>query len=493
MNQFLVGIDAGSTLLKAVVFDRHGIEVGSGSAQVEVTSKHPNWQERDLSELWQACVDALGRACQDSGIEPHQIAALGIVGHGDGAYLVDEHGTPVRAGIMSTDTRAADFATELSQDPTGTTLLELTGTIPFAASGGPLALWLREHEPENFSSTKHFLLCKDWLRYCFTGEIATDPTDGSDAFMDLHTPTWNSTVLDVLGLPELAEKLPPIMGSRLVAGGVTQVVAELTGLQVGTPVVSGCHDVHAAALGLGAATPGSWSALLGTWSINQVMADRPIVSPVWQSRQSIFPGTWLHMATSPTSASNIDWTCRLLGVSSNDRTTPIWQETWSLLDSGAQLPDFLPFIYGHPIAPAIGGQLSDIHGGHTAAHVLASVVRGVVFNHWLHLSFLQESFGAPAFIRVTGGGSRSPQICQLLADLSGSVIEVVDINEPGALGAALLAGNAVGLIDLESSPPHTPVSGKFEPRAAGTRDRVLEEFSAYRAVAMAALGLNSGA
>ena len=316
----LLGIDAGGTVVKAVMFELDGTPVAAGHARSTSWHPQPGWAERDADDVWSACATAV-RACLNQAADTlpawpgaGAIAAVGLVGHGDGAYLVDGHGEPVLA-IAATDGRAVDEARALATDR----VLALSGTHPFPGSPPALAAWLAVHDPGALDRSAAWLMSKDWLRFKLTGEVGTDETDASGAFTDVSTGAYSDELIDAAGFTAWRRLLPPIRHSADVVGGVTADAAAATGLAVGTPVVCGAHDCDGAALGMGAIEPGQLSLIAGTFSINQVVTPVLATDARWQARRFVWPGEFLAMATSPASASNLDWFVREFGP---ERTGP---------------------------------------------------------------------------------------------------------------------------------------------------------------------------
>jgi L-xylulokinase len=248
------------------------------------------------------------------------------------------------------------------------------------------------------------------------------------------------------GLSALADKLPPMCAPAAVAGHVTAGAAALTGLAEGTPVVTGAHDVDCAAVGVGAVGAGAVSVVMGTFAINQVVSADVRLDHRWQARSFLTPGRWLHMSTSPSSASNLDWAVRLLGpFDAAGRPDFAAAVAAGIAVDPAGAPLFLPFLYGSAHG-AVGAAFAGISGAHGRPELLRAVLDGVAFSHRTHLDALRSAFDLAAAgpARLCGGGSRSPLWGQLLADVVGLDLEVTDADEAGARGAAALAGIGIG-------------------------------------------------
>jgi L-xylulokinase len=483
----LLGIDAGQTVTKAALFDLAGRELAVASAGTRTAAPHPRWQERDMDEAWAQTAQAVRECLAASGADPGSVLAVGVCGHNDGVHLVDEAGRPVRPAILATDSRAHAQAARMRSEPVGGRALALTGQVPAAYSPAPLLLWLRENEPRVLDRAAHLLFCKDWLRLRLTGRVATDPSEASAFCTDVHTQTWSPPALELFGMAEMARLLPPIVPSADAAGAVTPAAAEVTGLRPGTPVVAGAHDVDAAALGIGAAATGSLSVVMGTFSINQIVADHPVTDPRWQARTFLRPGRWLHMSTSPSSASNLEWAVRRFGPWQPDGSPAHGAAIAEAAAARGGTPVYLPFLYGSPHGPEIGAALAGLRGWHTRGHVMRAVLEGVVFNHRWHTEALGERFAVrerPA--RLCGGGSRSPLWSQLLADALETAVEVTDASEAGSRGAAVLAGVGAGVYpDLAAAQRATVrVVRAYHPDPAAVQ-RLAAGYDRYRRVVAA--------
>jgi L-xylulokinase len=448
-GEFLLGIDAGQTFTKAVLFTLDGLEVAVASTSIPALSPHPRWQERDMNLAWERTAQAIRECVGSAGINPGQVRAVGLCGHNDGLYLVDAEGAPVRNAILATDARATEDAKRLAAGEGGQRALAATGQVPAPYSPSALLSWLGRNEPEALRRSRWQLFCKDWLRLQLTGEIATDPTEASASFTDLRSQRWSDEALEIYGLQDYAQLLPPILDSAQTAGAITARAAEMTGLAAGTPVVTGAHDVDTAALGIGAADVGALSIIMGTFSINQIVSDEPVIDARWQARTFLEPGQWLHMSTSPSSASNFEWavrTMRAAGEGRPDYNQAVQEARLTEQGAFSESPLFLPYLFGAPAGfGGTGGVLTGLRGDHTQGDLMRAVLEGIVYNHRWHVDALRERFAITAPARLAGGGARNQNWSQLMANALNVPIEITDAQEAGARGAALLAGIGVGL------------------------------------------------
>jgi L-xylulokinase len=252
-GQTLLGLDIGSTRVKAVLFDRWGRVLAAVARRVPVRRPRPGWVERDAGATWRAAAAVVRAAAAG-----HAVTAVGVTGCGNGAVFVDAVLRPLRAGVLSSDRRAEEF---VRRGPAAR-------QVAYAGQTSSLLRWLRTAEPALARRLAHALPWKDFVRACLTGEVATDPTDAGAA-------GWL-----VAGTRRLAADdpaIPPLRESLAQAGEITAAAARRTGLRAGTPVFTGCIDCEAAAIGSGVARSGELSLVAGTWSVNQMFID------VWYS------------------------------------------------------------------------------------------------------------------------------------------------------------------------------------------------------------------
>jgi L-xylulokinase len=471
MGGYLLGIDAGNTVTKAVLFDRDGRQAGQAARRCAVSSPHPRWAERDMETAWETTADAIAACLRGAGIRAKEVAAVGLAGHSDGLYPVGypDGGAlrPVRPAVLATDSRAHAIVERWRARGVLGQVLQLTGTEPFAASPAALCAWFARHEPEMLGRTRWLLFAKDWLRLRLTGEVATDPTDAAASFCDIRTRAYSPGALALFGLAGIEEKLPPIVPGDAVAGAVTADAAARTGLAEGTPVTCGVHDVDAAATAMGAAQPGMLSMVAGTFSINQVISTQVRTGPRWQARPFVTPGRWLNMSTSPSSASNLEWFVGRFGPAGPDPYAMASAEAEAVLSEPAAVV-YLPFLYGSPQGAAPSGTFAGMRGHHSRGHLIRALFEGVVCAHRSHVEALRDGFAISPVARLSGGAARSAVWSQMFADALRLDIEVPDCAETGALGAALIAGAGIGAWrDLdEAAAVAVRIARRHQPRQA---------------------------
>jgi L-xylulokinase len=351
---------------------------------------------------------------------------------------------------------------------------------------------MKENEPENLERTRWVLYVKDWLRYKLTGEYATDPTEASSGFTDVRTQEYSDDAFPLYGLEEVRGKLPPVTGGMEVVGEVTREAAEATGLEAGTPVVAGIHDVDASAVGVGCTKPGHLTMIAGTWSINEVVSDNFAFHETSACRNFVTPGLWMNMAASPASAANLEWFVQSLSPLEVERATEsgaspfdfVNEEAKTVLDEKSRV-FYHPFLYGSPYGDEATAGFFGLRGWHTRGHLLKALFEGIVFNHKGHVDDLRSNFEVTR-VRLTGGGSQSELWSQMFADALDTSVEVTEAGEAGALGTAVCAGIGTGVYSsLDDATQRVVRLLRTHDPDPENRDRLAEAYETYTALAEA--------
>jgi L-xylulokinase len=454
MAEYLLGVDNGNTVLKAAIFDLEGREVQIASRKAEPEYPHLGWTERSMDTLWQSTAEAIREAIEASGIDPKQIIGIGTTGHGNGLYLLDKQGKPARAGIQSMDTRAAGVVDEWTSRDLHSQVFPYTVQSFWPAQPNALLAWIKQNESQVYEKIGAVLMCKDYVKYCLTGEITTDFSDMSGtSLMDVRNKCYSKELLELYDLAELWDAMPTLVQSFDVVGQVTPEAARMTGLAAGTPVVGGIFDIDGSALGAGIFEAGQVCIIAGTWSINEIVTAEPLVDPaLFMTSIYTVPGLWLATEASATSATNLEWFvthfCGEERAEAEKRGVSVYEmcnEMVASLPPGGTDIIFHPFLYGSNVQPTARAGFYGIAGWHTKAHMVRALYEGVVYGHLNHIEKLRAAGAQMEVARLTGGGSRSPVWTQIFADAIQLPMEVPDGSELGARGAAFCAGIGAGV------------------------------------------------
>ncbi|MBE3068790.1 MAG: carbohydrate kinase [Planctomycetes bacterium] len=453
MARYLLGIDNGCTMSKAALFTLDGREVAVASRKTETLSPRPGHMERRVDELWKATAEAIREVLEKARAAPGDVACVACAGHGNGLYLVDEAGRPVRDAILSTDSRARDIVAAWLAAGIDKAVRPLTMQCVWAAQPNALLAWLKVHEPEVLRRTRWVLMCKDYVRFRLTGEIRAERTDFSGtSLLNVRTGDYDPRILEAFGLADLAGLMPPLVATADVCGQVTAAAAAETGLKAGTPVAGGMFDIDACALACGITDETQLCMIAGTWGNNQYISETPVVDDVYMTSCFSMPGYYLMLEGSATSASNLEWFVTEFFGAEREKAEREGRSVYDLCNDlvAATKPGdsgivFLPFLFGSNANPDAKACLVGAGGWHTRGHVLRAIYEGVVFSHWWHVQRLLKFRKMPEVLRLTGGAARSRVWVQIFADVFQTPVQLPDGTELGALGAAIAAAVAAGV------------------------------------------------
>ncbi|HEY9096409.1 MAG TPA: FGGY-family carbohydrate kinase, partial [Hydrogenophaga sp.] len=449
MTQYLLGLDAGNTMTKVVLFDVEGREIMAVRRRNPILFPAPDHTERDPQAMWDDLCEAVRELLQEGNVPPESIAAVSVSGYGAGLYLVDASGRAVRPGIMSTDARVTQLLSEWEAAGLGDRSGQCTQQRLWNGQSAPLLAWLSAHEPHAAAVSHAVLFCKDYLRAQLCGDISTDPTDaGISGLLNVAAGDYPHDFHGSLGLTAWRSKLPRVGASTDVVGGVSATAAQATGLRAGTPVVRGLVDVCAAALASGVQHPSQLSMIAGTFSISSTLHAAPRLDTV-PLLQTAYPvgGYFLASEGSATSASNFEWYCKsILGPESATYAASLGKSIYEVCgERVSQVMDrpndilFFPFLFGGPAGAPAG--LLGLKAEHNGADVLRAIFEGIVFSHKLDTDALLTGADSAKVtsIRLAGGAVNSSVWCQMFADILGLPVEVTEGNEVGARGTAICA------------------------------------------------------
>ena len=470
MMRYTIGIDAGTTNIKAVLFDEDGNEVLVSSRENEVLEPTPGTSEQDMNLLWERVRECLYELSTFMNNKEIRASAVGICAQGEGVWLIDEEGRPVRNAVLWNDSRAADLVTSMDENTPELcrTYYETTGVRPLTGNQMVLLRWLNENEPETLHNAAHILFCKDWIRYRLTGTCGLELTDSVTSMIDTSTETTAADLLEQMGLGFCREKLTAVHRSDEIAGTVSETAAEETGLPAGIPVIYGAMDVSATVVGLGALAAGDTCVILGTTcACETVQHKKDCRFGAEGTRYERHPLEDLYLYLQPTlnGTPNIDWMCEQLAegmpfsaIDALIETVPVGSNgvTWLPYLAGERSPFF------HPFAKA---EFFGISRSTSRADLIRAVYEGLSFSI---RDCLPEHPEGTMFL--AGGGAKSPVWAQMIADVTGMKVMTAEGSETGAKGAAIMAGKAAGIYaDYPEAVRKTcRFSAVYEPRQTRT-------------------------
>jgi xylulokinase len=456
----LLGLDLGTSSVKALLMEENGDAVGEGSVPYPVRAPRPGWAESSPYEWWSGVLEATEAAVGRHGAE---VAALGLSGQMHGVVITDGEGLPVRPAILWADARSG---TELeAYQGLDENLRRRLANPQAVGMAGPSLLWLRGHEPGAYAAARWALQPKDWLRTRLTGEVAAEPSDASATLLyDLPADDWSREAVEELGLR--AELLAPLVPSAHVAGTLMTAAADELGLRRDLPVAAGAADTAAAMLGVGVSQPGPVQLTIGTGGQIVTPKESPDGDPHLRTHlyRGASAGLWYAMAAIQNAGLALEWVRKVLGVSWGE----VYDEAFAV-PPGSGGVAFLPYLSGERTPrfdPGARGAWTGLGLDHTRGHLLRAALEGVAFALREGLEALEDAGISAPELRLAGGGasgaareSKDPWR-QLLADVLGRPLQLLpdEISAvASARGAAFLAGLAAGVYSSpEDTLPLTP-------------------------------------
>jgi sugar (pentulose or hexulose) kinase len=446
-----VGLDAGSSVCKAAVFDLDGRALAVAAEPTPLDRSRSGRVEADPDRCWQAATAVLRRAVAEAG-GGDRIAGLGVSGAMVGAWVIDEAGRALRPGINWEDSRARDLVDGIETERPGSLrqIYRSSGSVLQLGCTLPLLAWLLRHEPAVMARARWVLGTKDWLRLRLTGEAATDPSEAAVAPGCARTQGRSGAMLRLFGLDGAEGLLPPVMPSASVAGRLRPEAAAATGLPAGLPVATGAGDVVANVIGAGGLRPGAVTALLGTTCMVGLCHDRPVFDPPDLGLLFSLPEErWFRAMVNVAGTLNLDWAVRLLFPDLAE-SPDLWDRVTALVAAepvGARGLTYLPYlsesgIIAPVVDPDARAQFAGLAPRHDRASLLRAIYEGVAFALADLCDLLRPPEGSA--ITLTGGGGRSALWCDMIAEATGREVVVPKGSEFGARGAALLAAVAMG-------------------------------------------------
>ncbi|QEH46529.1 carbohydrate kinase [Aggregatibacter actinomycetemcomitans] len=440
---YYLGIDCGGTFIKAALFDQTGKIHAYEREGLSVISEQAGYAERDMDELWRACANVIRTTIKHSKIEPHFIKSVGISAQGKGAFLLDKENKPLGRAILSSDQRSQPIVKRWQQEGLEEKVYPLSHQGLWTGHPVSILRWLKENQPQRYYAINKLLMAHDYLRFCLTGELYCEESNISESNLyNMAIGNYEPELARLLGIEEIIDKLPPIVKPNQIAGYITQQAAHQCGLAVGTAVVGGVFDVTAMTLCLTDDNDQTkLNVLLGTWSIVTGIThtiDKNQILPFAHGRYAE-KNTFLIQEASPTSAGNLEWFIKQWNLTYHQTNQMV-----EALPPAQSAVIFIPFLYGTNAKLGMTAGFYGIQAHHTLAHLLQAVYEGVLFSLMTHLERMYQRFPHVQRLRVTGGLVKSQVWLQMLADFSGKTLEVLQTEEVGCLGAALMAAEGIG-------------------------------------------------
>ncbi|MCX7049594.1 MAG: xylulokinase [Candidatus Sumerlaeota bacterium] len=473
---YLLGLDIGTSGTKALLIDAKGRIIASATQEYPLLSPKPGWAEQDPSDWWKATCATTKKVLAQSRVTPADIKGVGLSGQMHGSVFMDKKGGVIRPALLWCDARTVAECAEINKRVGAQRFHQLISNPPLVGFTAPKIVWLKNHEPKKYAQVRHVVLPKDYVRYRLTGEILCEVSDAAGTVLfNVKKRQWCNEVLDALGIPR--EWMPETRESYDVCGTINAEAARLTGLKVGTPVVGGGADNTCGAIGSGVVVEGRVSASLGTSGVifaptNQLRVDKleRVHSFVHSTRHQ-----WYLMGCMISAGMALRWYRDKVAMDEialakkekrdvYDRFT----EAASKIPAGAEGLWFLPYLQGErsPLNdPYARGCFIGLTFRHDRAHIVRAIIEGITFGMRSMLEVIKDLGTSVKEIRALGGGAKSPFWRQLMADIFGDEIAILQQEQGGAMGAAILAGVGAGIFGdfKETTDRFVKVARRLEP------------------------------
>ena len=447
---YLLGIDIGTSGTKTILIDSLGTEIASSSADYPLYQRQNGWAEQEPLDWWGATVNTCHAVLYKSGVNPHDIAGIGLTGQMHGLVMLDECGELLRDSIIWCDQRTALEREEINTAVGPEKLLQITANPAITGFTAAKLLWVRNNQPHLYAKCKKILLPKDYIRYKLTGEFATDVSDASGTqLLDIANRDWSKEVLQDLDID--INLLPKVYESYEVSGQVTKEASDLIGLTEGTKVVAGAGDNAAAAVGMGVVVDDKAFTTIGTSGVVYAHTSQMKIDPKGRVHTfcSAVPGEWHMMGVTQAAGLSLQWFRNNFCPQEIAQAKEEQVDSYELMNSeaeevpiGSNKLIYLPYLMGERtpyMDPGCRGVFFGLSASHERKDLIRAVMEGVAFSLYDCVTIF-EGLGVrfPEML-VGGGGGRSKVWRLMLADVFNSEIKTLNSSESPSYGSAILA------------------------------------------------------
>lgn len=430
-----IAIDAGTSIIKSVAFSADGHELALARAKTNLLHPRPGFSEQSMEEVWQAICRTVRECAEMCG---EAIEGLVTTAQGDGCWLVDSDGRPVRDAILWNDARAHAVVEEWRSRGIITEGFRISGCVTYAGLANAIAAWLSKEEPVSLQRAAWILSCNGWIASRMTGRFVADLSDGSNPYGDVRNEEYSAELLRFYNRQQDASLLPRIAKHADLKAPLIAEAAQQMSLRSSIPVVMAPYDIVSTAYGCGASSVGQACVILGTTLCPEVITDDvDLTLEPAGTTIALGENRFLRAMPTLTGCEVIEWAARAMGCDSLHTLEQLAAESIS----SVTLPYFLPYLsLAGERAPFLAPEASGSFHGMTLTTSRNDIARSV----YEGLSFvvcecLQISSPRLNEVRVTGGGAKSNLWCQMIADVTGLTVLRPEGNEQGARGAFLFS------------------------------------------------------
>ena len=459
-KKLFIGIDSGTSGIKAVVIDEDGHELFKHREKLTAITPYEDWYEEDMDEIWEKCLiclkDVLGH------IDPRQVVGMAITAQGDGLWMMDAEGKAVRPGICFCDGRTGEIIQEWRESGALEKAFQVCGTVAFGSSMSAEIKWFERKDPDSLEKSAVLFHLKDWLMYKLTGRIATDETDMAIPMLEAHTKRYDDRLFSLYDIEAYRSKFPEVYPTLENQAYLKKELADELNMNE-VLIIGGPMDICACALGSGAVHDGQGATIIGTAAIHSVIMNEPRQEPYMAGMTfpHAVPDHWIRLVSSLGGAPNLEWFLGNIGKELYERAE---KEGKDVYDYCSEVIEKVPVgsngVVYHPYLMAGGerapffksnikASFSGISFNTTVDDMLRAVYEGIAMA-------MVDCYGSIPMklkeVYVSGGGSQSDVWMQMFADAMDTEIVISEGTEFGAKGAAMGAGIALGIYrDVEDA------------------------------------------
>jgi xylulokinase len=449
-----LGIDVGTTAVKAALFRLDGRLQAMGSAETTLQHIRPGWVEQHPDDWWQAVCHAIRQACASVPNAAERVAGLAVSAQAPTLIALNRAGEPLRPALIWMDRRAEAEVSELEQLLGADEIFRITGNRPDAFYLAAKLRWFKNHEPELFAQAHLFVQINGYINYRLTNTFGLDNVHaGLLQLRDYSVEGWSPALCDACGVDPT--RFPEIRPSHTLQGEVTAQAAQATGLRPGTPVMVGTVDGAAAALEAGAAEVGAAAEMTGTSTVLLMPNDKRLTHPALIAMPHAIPGLHLLLGATVASGASLRWYRDQFGAAEMQAGAQLKLDPFDLLTQQAALVKpgsdgviFLPYMMGErsPLWNTHArGVLFGLSLTTSRAAVIRAILEGAAFALRHNVEVAAQAGIHLSEVRSVGGGARSALWNQIKADALGVPVLLPEASAGAPFGDALLVGMGLGL------------------------------------------------
>lgn len=449
-THLFLGIDLGTTGCKVILLNANGKILDKGYAEYPILSPQPGYAEQD-PEAWWGAVCQITRELTRRNIEAvRRIIGIGICGQMHTQVYLDQHQNIVRPAITWMDQRSQPIVAELRKnDDTQRLIFKNTANFATNTYTAPKVAWVKRFQPEIFNGTAKILIAKDFIKYKMTGEMITDFSDAAGTlFFDVVKKRWSQEMFDLFAIER--DLMPEVSQSAVIIGQITQEASAATGLPAGIPVINGCADHTAHALGSGIYRAGQTTMQIGTSGAINACTDKPVVDPLYRAAcwNYCLEDRWVTLGLTQTAGKSLDWFKAAFDQNSSSQVFSLYEQEIAKVPDGCEDLIYLPYLMGERSPhwdPYARGVFFGISLNHHKYHFVKAVLEGVAFSLRQNLEIVESLGIGIDSLKLLGGASKSLEWKGILAKVLNKKIVTSPVEETGARGSSILCGLALGL------------------------------------------------